>query len=318
MFKKWIKKLGILLLFLFLLLNIITAFHAYKFTHFYDDAAPLKKPEEMSGTEKFSAMFFGVNYPKKKNADSFLLPHKNVYLKNNDSLLIEAWESYNLPNQNRIFSKTVIMFHGHGGNKSGVLKEAEAFDSMGYRVFLVDFRAHGNSQGNICTIGFSETNDVLIAYNYIKQKYNEDIILWGISMGAATILKAVDEYNLKPIKIICEMPFATLQDAVKGRVRMMKLPEQPISTLLTFWGGTQQGFWAFDYKPKDYASKIKCPILLQWGKQDPRVSSKETYDIYNAINSKKQLIVYDSAAHQSLCKHDFEKWFTNVDSFLKN
>ena len=94
------------------------------------------------------------------------------------------------------------MFHGHGGNKSGVLKEAEAFDSMGYRVFLVDFRAHGNSQGNICTIGFSETNDVLIAYNYIKQKYNEDIILWGISMGAATILKAVDEYNLKPIKII--------------------------------------------------------------------------------------------------------------------
>jgi uncharacterized protein len=318
MFKNWFKKLGYLLLFVFLLLNIITAFHAYKFTHFYDNVEPLKKPVQMSAAEKFSAMMFGVNYPKNKIKDSFLLPHSTVYLKNNDSLLIEAWETFKTPTQSQTYTKTVIMFHGHGGNKAGILKEAYAFDSMGYRVFMVDFRAHGSSQGNTCTIGFYETNDVQIAYNYVKEKYKGEIVLWGISMGAATILKAVDEYALKPNKIICEMPFATLQDAVKGRVRMMHLPEQPISTLLGFWGGTQQGFWAFGYKPKDYAAKINCPVLLQWGKQDPRVTSKETYDIYNNIKSQKQLVVYENAGHQSLCKHDFDKWYSNVNTFLKN
>lgn len=318
MLKKWLKRIGFFALFLFVILNIVTAFHAYKFTHFYDNVLPLKKPEQMTKTEKFGAMFFGVNYPKNRVKDSFLLPHNTILLKNNDSLLIEAWETYNNPIQSTAFTKTVIMFHGHGGNKGGIIKEAKAFDSMGFRVFMVDFRAHGNSQGNTCTIGFYETNDVKIAYDYVNQKYKGDIILWGISMGAATVLKAVDEYKLKPSKIICEMPFAALQDAVNGRVRMMNLPEQPISTLLTFWGGTQQGFWAFGYKPKDYAAKIECPVLLQWGKQDPRVTSKETYDIFKAIKSPKQLVVYDDAAHQSLCKHDYTKWYSNVSQFLKN
>lgn len=318
MYKKWLKKVVFFLVFVFLLLNVITAFHAYKFTHFYDGVGPLKKPEQMSGVEKITAMVFGVKYPKNTIKDSFLLPHTNVYLKNNDSLLIEAWETYKSPKQSTVFSKTVIMFHGHGGNKAGVLKEAYAFDSLGYRVFLVDFRAHGNSQGNTCTIGYYETNDVQIAYNYIKQKYQGEIVLWGISMGAAAVLKAVDEYALKPNKIICEMPFATLQDAVKGRVRMMHLPEQPISTLLGFWGGTQQGFWAFGYKPKDYAAKISCPVLLQWGGQDARVTATETNEIYNNINSKKQLVIYEQAGHQSLCKHDYFKWTKNVSEFLKN
>ena len=59
------------------------------------------------------------------------------------------------------------------------------------------------------------------------------------------------------------MPFGSLPDAVKGRVKIMGLPQEPISTLLTFWGGVQNGFWAFNLKPSEYAKKIKCPVLLQ-------------------------------------------------------
>lgn len=52
MLSKWLKRVGYTLLILFVLINIIAAFHAYKFTHFYADAKPVKKPQEMSTGEK--------------------------------------------------------------------------------------------------------------------------------------------------------------------------------------------------------------------------------------------------------------------------
>ncbi len=70
-------------------------------------------------------------------------------------------------------------------------------------------------------------------------------MLWGISLGAATITRAVYEYDCKPEKIILELPFGSIEQAVQARLRMMHLPEEPLATLLTFWGGIENGFWAF-------------------------------------------------------------------------
>lgn len=316
MLKKWMKRIGYTLLGLFILLNIVTAFHAYKFTHFYENGS-IKKPEQMSGAEKLSAMLFGVKYPKSKVVDSFQIPHKNISLTTKDGFNLEVWHALQTDTSTINSKTTVILFHGHGGSKSGIIKEATAVYNMGYNTLLVDFRAHGNSSGTVCTIGAKEVEDVMTAYRFVEQK-NQQIILWGISMGAATILKTVNDFEIKPQKIILEMPFGTLQHAVKGRLRVMHLPAQPFATLLTFWGGTQQGFWAFNFSPQEYAKKITCPVLLQWGKNDPRVSEEETNSIYANLTSKqKQLVVYDSSGHQSLCKNENEKWLKSVGEFLK-
>jgi alpha-beta hydrolase superfamily lysophospholipase len=82
---------------------------------------------------------------------------------------------------------------------------------MGYNVLLLDFRAHGASGGNTCTIGYYEAEDVKLAYNFLKDKGEKNIALWGISMGAAAIAHAVDEYHLQPSKVILEMPLAQLK-----------------------------------------------------------------------------------------------------------
>ncbi len=113
------------------------------------------------------------------------------------------------------------------------------------------------------------------------------------------------------------MPFGSIADAVVGRIKMMNLPAQPLSTLLTFWGGTIHGFWAFGMKPTEYAKKVKCPVLLQWGKNDPRVSQKETDAIYNNITSQKKLVIYENSGHQNLAENEPEKWKENVTAFLK-
>ena len=299
---------------LFVLLNIIVAFHAYKFTHFYNNGEiAIKKVEEKSGWDKTKEILFGINTEKKKNDVTTDSTFKTIYLKTKDSLKLEAWY---IPVDSA--AGTVLLFHGHGSNKSGVIKEAETFNKMGYNTLLLDFRAHGNSEGNTTTIGYDEAEDVKLAYDFIKNKDEKNIVLWGISMGASTITKAIKDYELNPQKIILEMPFGTIKDAVVGRVKMMRLPPEPISTLLTFWGGTEHGFWAFGMKPEEYAKNIKCPVLLQWGKNDPRVSRSEEDILFSNIpNANKKFVIYETAAHESLCKKEPEKWKAEVAAFLK-
>ncbi len=312
--KKFLKILFRSVIAVFILLNVIVAFHAYKFTHFYDNGSiTLKKNEEKSGWDKAKEILFGINAVKKHNtvtADSSI---RTIYLKTKDSLKLEAWY---IPVDSAI--GTVCLFHGHGGTKSGVFKEAEEYRKLGYNTLLLDFRAHGNSEGNTCTIGFDETEDVKLAFDYIKSKGEKNIVLWGISMGASTIVKAIKDYDLQPQKVILEMPFGTIEDAVKGRVKMMGLPVQPISTLLTFWGGTEHGFWAFGMKPQEFAEKITCPTLLQWGKNDPRVSKSEEDILFkNIACANKKFVVYENSGHESLCKKETDKWIKEVTEFLK-
>ncbi|MGF2411552.1 alpha/beta hydrolase [Ferruginibacter sp.] len=297
---------------LFILINIITAFHAYKFTHFYDvGEVTVKNKGEKTGWDKTKEILFGINAVKQQNtvADT---ANQKVILTTSDKIKLEGW--YTTVDSAK---GTVCLFHGHGGKKSGNNTEAEAFRKMGYNTFQIDFRAHGSSSGNTCTIGYFESEDVKLAYDFVKNNNEKNIILWGISMGAAAVTKAVNDYPLQPNKIILEMPFGSITEAAEGRIKMMGLPPQPLATLITFWGGTEHGFWAFNMKPSEFAKKINCPALLQWGKNDPRVSQKETDDIYSNINSTKKLVVYENSGHESLCKNENEKWMREISDFLK-
>ena len=312
--KKILKILLRTFIVLLVLINIVVAFHAYKFTHFYNPGeVVIKKQVDKSGWDITKDLLFGLNAVKQQNtiADSV---NEKVILTTADKIKLEGW--YTAADSAK---GTVCMFHGHGGKKSGNNKEAEAFRKLGYNTFQIDFRAHGNSSGNTCTIGYDESEDVKLAYDFIKSKGEKNIVLWGISMGAAAVTKAMDEYPaMQPNKIIIEMPFGTIEDAVEGRIKMMHLPAQPLATLITFWGGVEHGFWAFGMKPQEYAKKISCPTLLQWGANDPRVSRAEEDILFaNLATTNKKFVVYDNCVHESLCKKENEKWMGEVSTFLK-
>lgn len=312
MLTKWLKRVGYTLLVLLLLINLIAAFHAYKFTHFYTDAAPVKKPEQMSGGEKIKAIVFGIRYPKSKVVDTLGIPHDTVLLRTMDSVRLESWFA---PRDSA--KGTILMFHGHGSSKSGIIAEARKLYEMGYQVMLTDFRAHGNSDGNTTSIGIYESKDVKAVYDYIKSTGAKNIIIWGISMGAATALKAIDEFGIKPDKLILEMPFGSLHSAVQGRMKTMGLPAEPLSTLLTFWGGIELGSWAFNHQPAKYALKVSCPVLLQWGAGDKRVTEDETNTIFGNIASHdKVMIKYLQSGHESLFKREMGKWVSVMSYFL--
>jgi alpha-beta hydrolase superfamily lysophospholipase len=311
--KKVFKSLLKLLVFIFLFLNIVAAFHAYKFTHFYDHSElTLKKPEDRSGWDKTKEIFFGINAFKKNDSINPDSTFQIIYLKSTTCPKLEAWY---IPADHP--AGTVCMFHGHGGTKADIFVESSAFRKMGYNTLLVDFRAHGNSEGNTSTIGYYESEDVKLAYDYIKNKGEHNIVLWGISMGAAAVTKSISDYQLNPKKVILEMPFGSITEAAEGRIKMMGLPGEPAATLITFWGGVEHGFWAFNMKPSQFVKKINCPVLLQWGRKDPRVTEHETNEIYRNISAAKKLVVYETCGHESLCKKENEKWTNELTVFLK-
>ena len=218
-------------LLLFILLNIITAFHAYKFTHFYDASeSPVNKLEMKSGWAVTKDILFGINAYKQKNKVLSDSSFENVYLTTSDNIKLQGWYM-KIPGTSK---GTVILFHGHGSKKSSVLEEAASFRTMGYNTLLLDFRAHGNSGGNTSSIGYYESEDVKLAYDYIKEKGEKNVVLWGISMGAAAVSKAMNDYPLQPSKIILEMPFASILQGAEGRIKMMGLPGQPLATFITF------------------------------------------------------------------------------------
>lgn len=316
--RKLFKRLGYAFLILLVLLNIMAAFHAYHFTKFYerDKNTARFEAEKASFFEKAKGALFGVRSYRQR-IDSVPSLFEKIIITTEDSLKLEAWRSINVSDSQRM-KGTVIMFHGHGGNKAGMLKEANAFIAMKYAVFMVDFRAHGNSEGTVCTIGYNEAKDVKAAYEYIRTGKETNIVLWGTSLGAAAEMKAVNDYQIKPSAMILEMPFGSLHEAVKARCRLMGVPQQPVSMLLTFWGGVERGFWAFDHNPVDYAKNINCPVLLKWGANDNRVTRKETETIFqNFASSNKAFIEYSKSGHQSFCVNEKDKWINTVSAFLK-
>ena len=301
------------LLVLFILLNGITAFHAYKFTHFYDAGkSNLKTAAPKTGWRITKDILFGIDAYKRPNSVSPDTSFQTIYLTTGEGVKIEGWQIKTA----MIARGTVILFHGHGSTKSALLNEAAAFRKMGYHTLLIDFRAHGGSTGNTCTIGYDEAEDVKLAYDYVKKGGENNIILWGISMGAAAITKAINDYSLRPARVILEMPFGSIQEAAAARIKMMRLPAQPLAAFITFWGGVEHGFWAFNMKPAEYAKKMAMPTLLQWGKNDSRVSLAETELIFRNLPATKKLVVYENSAHQSLCKSENEKWLVSIQDFF--
>jgi alpha-beta hydrolase superfamily lysophospholipase len=313
--KKWLRWIGTFLLALFVFINLIAIFHAYKLTHFYDTKdVPYKSPLTMTGWEKTKVILFGVYFPKKAITTTPAHAYETFHVTTTDNVNLEGWY---IPKTGA--KGTVLLFHGHGGNRSGEVNEANAFYNFGYNVCMIDFRAHGNSSENVCTVGYKEAADVKATYNFVVAKGEKNIILWGVSLGASTIARAMYEYPaIKPTKVILEMPFGKLSDAVEGRLRMMHLPPQPLATILTFWGGVEQGFWAFDLNPSEYVKSVHVPVLLQWGKHDIRVTEAETQTIYkNLGTNQKRLVIYNESGHQSLLNNEPEKWTKTVQSFLQ-
>lgn len=309
--KRFIRRLLISIGFLFLAMNVIAFFHAYKLTHFAAaDSEKTKSSNQLSTSEKVKTILFGVNNPKPINTSLPAQDFETIFLKSNKE--IECWSIKSDSSKG-----TVVLFHGYNGNKSSMIDKSDELLKLGYSTFLVDFMGSGNSEGNQTTIGYKEAEQVKNVFEYLKQKTSEDIFLFGTSMGAVAIMKAENDYKLNPTGIIIECPFGSMYQTTAKRFSNMNVPSFPMAGLLVFWGGTQNGFWAFGHQPTEYAKEINCPTLLLYGEKDNRVSPEEIDLIYANLSGEKELKTYPKAGHENYLKKYKKEWVKDVGSFLE-
>lgn len=308
--RSFLRRILYVIAFLFVLVNIIAFFHAYKFTHFVDkNKAKTQNPKKLSTLAKIKTLAFGVNNPRPTNYKIPKQEYNTIKLTYNRE--IECW-SIKAKNS----KGTIIVFHGYGGEKSSMLDKSDLFLEMGYDVLLVDFMGSGGSEGNQTTIGFLEAEQVKTSFDYIFNDGVKNIYLFGTSMGSVAIMKAIDDYEINPKAIIIECPFGSMYKTVEARFDIMNTPSFPMAGLLVFWGGAQNGFWAFGHNPTEYAKKIDCPTLLLYGEQDEKVSRAEIDEIFANISSKKQLVIYPRSGHENYLVKYKEKWKSDINTFL--
>lgn len=296
-------------------MNIVAIFHAYKFTHFTrSKKEKTKKPDQLDFGEKMTALFFGVNNPRPENKLMPAASYQSVKLQSNK--MIDCWYFKKKTDKPGTARPTIILCHGYGGEKSSLLDKAAIFDSLGFDTFIFDFMGSGGSEGSTTTIGFKEAEQVKTSYDYLRNKGINQIYLFGTSMGAVAIMKAVKDFDLEPDGIIIECPFGTMYQTVAARFKNMNVPAFPMATLLVFWGGVQNGFWAFTHNPEDYAKSIKCPTLLLYGERDKNVSMEEIDAIYSNLGGPRILKTYPMAGHENYLLKYRAEWIEDVRKFL--
>ncbi|MDB5250981.1 MAG: hypothetical protein JWP27_150 [Flaviaesturariibacter sp.] len=301
-----LRRIAWTLLILFLILNGVAIMHAYRFTHFSKDKSA-KTPEHLSFGQKLMLALTGIDNPRPENKKSPTVAYERIRRHG----ISEAWMI-----RTPAARGTVILFHGYGGEKSGMLDKAAVFQSLGFNTLLVDFHGAGGSAGVQCTIGYKEADEVMDWAQWVATRGESNLILFGTSMGAAALMRAVGELGLKPKAAIIECPFGTMYKTVCNRFRTQGAPVFPMAGLLVFWGGVENGFWAFGHNPEEYARHMQCPTLLLCGGRDEKVTRAETDAIYSNLPGPKTLHIYPEARHENYLRLYREAWTADIASFL--
>jgi dipeptidyl aminopeptidase/acylaminoacyl peptidase len=112
----------------------------------------------------------------------------------------------------------VILLHGQGDNRTGMLGNADLFLRHGYSVLLPDARAHGDSGGPITTYGVKEKIDLARWYNWLQQSQAPHCIYGlGESMGAAILLQTIAN-EPEFCAVVAESTFSSFREAAYIRL----------------------------------------------------------------------------------------------------
>ena len=295
-------------------MNAVAFFHAWRFTHFANEPGlHSPNPEQLSPGQKLWLLLTGIRNPKPQNGPQPAFPVETVTI-NSPNGPLEAWLAR--PDSGRARG-TVALFHGYTSSKSHLTHEAGYFRRLGYNVLLVDQAGNGNSAGFRTTVGYREAEDVAAAVRYLhSQQPANSLILYGVSMGAVAILRAEAELGIRPTANILECPYGNMRQTAYNRFASMHVPGFPMADLLVFWGGVQNGFWAFGLDAEHYARQIHTPTLLLWGTADPRVTRAETDAIFASLAGPKARHDFAGVGHEPYWRRYDTEWKRQIRVLL--
>ncbi len=118
--------------------------------------------------------------------DDLGFAYQDISFASTDGLTLSGWY---VPSQN---GAHIVLTHGFGENRLGMVPIARILVAAGYGVLLYDSRAHGRSEGNLSSWGWLETADLTGALDYLAERGDVDMGRvggMGFSVGGQITLR---------------------------------------------------------------------------------------------------------------------------------
>lgn len=241
-----------------------------------------------------------IYYPINKNIADIRLNLYNrfedTYFYSLDGIKLNAW--YIEANEDK---PTIIYCHGQGENISQWQSVAQSLADRGFGVFMLEYRGHGRSQGNPSETGLYRDLESAIKYlNDYKNINNDQIILWGRSLGGAVVADIASRDKYKGI--ILESTFTNIRD-----VGIHLCSTKILESNFNFWSNLSKNFIRFmpitqKFDTEHKIMKIESPLLIGHSLNDETVPVEMGKELA-AINKRAELFISKKGSHHS------SEWF---------
>lgn len=216
----------------------------------------------------------------------------------------------------------VICFHGYTScGMSDCSSISTYFLKKGYDSLIVDNRAHGKSEGDYVGFGILDRFDCMSWINYVNERFDgrKNIILFGVSMGAATVLMAAGfaELPQNVRAVISDCAFTSPYDVFAHILkRDYHLPPFPVMNICVEMCSKKAGYTFKEYSTLTAVKETKCPVLFIHGSEDKFVPTWMSEKNYEACGSKKKLLIVENAGHAASYYENPPLYEKAVDEFL--
>ncbi|MCM1284550.1 MAG: alpha/beta hydrolase [Acetobacter sp.] len=240
---------------------------------------------------------------------------QDVYMTTDDNLKLHAYYCESIEESN----KYVIACHGYTSKAADMGVYAMHFADKGFSVLMPDARAHGESDGKIIGMGWPERFDLLKWINMIIENDPQaQIILYGISMGAATVMMTSGESMPENvIAVIEDCGYSSVFDELKWQANSMgHVPDFPLVYTVSLLNEMKSGFSLKEASAVEQVKKSTTPTLFIHGSEDWLVPFDMLDKVYEAANCEKEKLVVEGAGHAASSSTDPELYWSTIFDFI--
>lgn len=316
------KKMIIIVLIILILLSIILfcignffynlAVNSNKDKTFIKESQDLGSSDIEEGSIEFSDTTQKRTYEIRKKWAQNNYIEENI--KSYDNLKLQGYYFENTGND------YIIVVHGYASEAFDMVNPIHQFYKEGYHVLAPDCRGHGKSEGDYIGMGWHDRKDIISWIEHILQKNeNANIMLYGVSMGGATVMMTAGEDLPSNVKCIIEdCGYTNAKEEFSYQIgRMYNLPRFPIIDLASIVTKIRAGYFFSEASSITQLKKAKVPILFIHGDQDTFVPFDMVYDLYDATPSEKQLYIVENAGHGESAYIEGENYWNTIYEFMK-